>query len=186
MLERTLRRVPRTSDVLDFCCGHGFYFDINPSACGFDGDPGCVALLRARGLDVTLGNALERLPYDDGRFGWILAHDVLEHFSMDELRSVVSELHRILRPGGRFVVFVPNRKGYELGVRRGVGHRLFVTEREISEVSASLFTTEASYAEPLPRRIGERFAHNKEVFWLRKIELGGLSAPTRPAPSRPR
>jgi len=168
VLERTLRRLPRTSDVLDLCCGYGFYFDINPAAAGFDGDPRCVEALRARGLAVTLGNVLERLPYDDGRFGWVLAHDVLEHFALDELRRVFAEVHRILRPGGRFLVIVPNRKGFDYGLEIGVGHRLFVTAAEIAALTRGRFEVEASYPEPLPRWLGRFFTHNKEVFRLRK------------------
>jgi len=141
VLERTLRRLPRTSDVLDLCCGYGFYFDINPAAAGFDGDPRCVEALRARGLAVTLGNVLERLPYDDGR---------------------------ILRPGGRFLVIVPNRKGFDYGLEIGVGHRLFVTAAEIAALTRGRFEVEASYPEPLPRWLGRFFTHNKEVFRLRK------------------
>lgn len=168
LIERTLRRVPRGRDVLDLCCGYGFYFDINPDAAGFDGDPRCVGPLRARGLDVTLGNVLERLPYPDGRFGWVLAHDVLEHFTAEEHLLIAAEVHRVLRPGGRFVVIVPNRKGYDYGVRIDIGHRLFVTSKEIADFARGRFTLEASYAEPLPRLLGAHFTHNKEVFLLQK------------------
>jgi SAM-dependent methyltransferase len=161
-------RVPRGNDVLDLCCGYGFYFDINPRAAGFDGDPSCVAPLRARGLDVTLGNVLERLPYPDGRFEWVLAHDVLEHFAQDEIDRIAAEVNRILRPGGRFLVIVPNRKGYDFGLRLGIGHRLYVTAREIDLFARGRFVVEASYPEPLPRWIGSFFTHNKEVFLLRK------------------
>jgi len=168
VIERTLWRVPRDNDVLDLCCGYGFYFDINPLAAGFDGDPRCVEPLRARGLDVTLGNVLERLPYPDGRFGWVLAHDVLEHFAQDEIDRIAAEVHRILRPGGRFLVIVPNRKGYDFGLQLGIGHRHFVTAREIDALAQGRFVIEASYPEPLPRWIGSFFTHNKEVFLLRK------------------
>lgn len=169
LLERTLWRIPRTRDVLDLCCGYGFYFGINPHAVGFDGDPRAVEALRRQGRTVDQGDLLAGLPYGQDSFGWVVAHDVLEHFTRDELERVFSEVHRVLRPGGRFVVLVPNRRGYEYGVRIEIGHKLFVTAREVNELARGRFEVEAEYPEPLPRVVGRFFTHNKEVFRLRKL-----------------
>lgn len=166
-LEPTLRTIPRERDVLDLCCGYGFYFGINPRATGVDGDARAVDYLRSRGHEVQLANVLERLPFPDGSFRWVIAHDVLEHFDRHQLERVADEVRRVLRPGGAFVVLVPNRKGYEYGVRAGVGHKLFVTRREIEELAAGRFAIAEHYSEPLPAGIGRFFTHNKEVFWLR-------------------
>jgi len=51
----------------------------------------------------------EHLPFADGTFDLILSHEVLEHVADD--RKAVAEVTRVLRPGGRAVLFVPNR-GY--------------------------------------------------------------------------
>src|ERR1043165_243668 len=75
--ERTLRRLPRTDRVLDLCSGYGFYFKVNPKAKGVDGDRECVATLRRKGHDVRLANVLNGLPFPDGSFDYVLAHDVL-------------------------------------------------------------------------------------------------------------
>ncbi|HZW03411.1 MAG TPA: methyltransferase domain-containing protein [Anaerolineaceae bacterium] len=61
------------------------------------------------GADQVLCGAGERLPFPDGYFDLILSHEVLEHVQDD--RQAVSEIVRTLRPGGRLVLFVPNR-GY--------------------------------------------------------------------------
>jgi SAM-dependent methyltransferase len=169
LLERTLWRLPRDGSVLDLCCGHGFYFSINPRAAGIDADPRAIEQLSKRGHDVRLGNVLEGLPYPDAQFSWVVAHDVLEHFTIQELERLVPEVHRVLGPGGRFLVLVPNRKGFDYGVRMRVGHRLFVTEREVRQLARERFEVEASYTEPLPRWLGRFFTHNKEVFRLRKV-----------------
>jgi SAM-dependent methyltransferase len=51
----------------------------------------------------------EVLPFPDNSFDLILSHEVLEHVQDD--RKAVEEIVRTLRPGGRLVLFVPNR-GY--------------------------------------------------------------------------
>ncbi len=57
-----------------------------------------------------LTNAVgEYLPYADNAFALILSHEVLEHVQDDRLAA--EEIARVLEPGGRCVVFVPNR-GY--------------------------------------------------------------------------
>lgn len=64
LIERTARGVPKSRRVLDFGCGYGFYFQINPLAQGVDGDPDCVNFINARFNDdkVKLANFLEKLP----------------------------------------------------------------------------------------------------------------------------
>ncbi|HOW27916.1 MAG TPA: class I SAM-dependent methyltransferase [Elusimicrobiota bacterium] len=169
LIELTLRKIPKTDRVLDLCCGYGFYFMINPHAQGIEGDPRAVRTLCSQGFKVKQGNVLDLLPYEDNSFDYVIAHDVLEHFTEGELRKLLPEVHRILAPQGRFIAFVPNRKGYELGLRRGVGHKLFVTINEINSLIPKLFTIRRHYPEPLPRPVGRFFAHNKEVFDLAKI-----------------
>ena len=168
LLEPTLRRVPKTGRVLDLCCGYGFYFSINPNAVGIDGDPQCVAALQSQGRTAQLGNVLETLPYNDASFDFVLAHDVLEHFIMPELDSLFDEIWRVLAPDGVLIAWVPNRRGYDSGVNPEVGHRLFVTQKEIADLAGRRFVVESNIAEPLPRRLGEHFVHNKEVFRLSK------------------
>ncbi|HZU36248.1 MAG TPA: class I SAM-dependent methyltransferase [Gemmataceae bacterium] len=167
-LERTLRRVPKTRQILDLGCGYGFYFSINPHARGVDGDPVAVEYLCQQGFDVQQADFLQGLPYPDAEFEYVIAHDVLEHFRFDELESLCSEVHRILRPGGIFLVLVPNRKGYDYGLRTGAGHQLFVTRSEIERLCQGCFGLRWQYPEPLPRWLGRFFTHNKEVFELVK------------------
>lgn len=51
----------------------------------------------------------EKLPFANNCFDLILSHEVLEHVQDD--REAVQEIIRTLRPGGRLVLFCPNR-GY--------------------------------------------------------------------------
>ena len=81
----------------------------------------------------TDGNMLavgEAIPVADNTFDLVLCNEVLEHVTDD--RRTVEEMLRVLKPGGRMVIFVPNR-GYPFethGIyRKGeyqFGNKLFV------------------------------------------------------------
>ena len=57
----------------------------------------------------TVCGAAETLPFLANTFDLVLSHEVLEHVQDD--RQAVCEIVRTLRPGGRLVLFCPNR-GY--------------------------------------------------------------------------
>lgn len=55
---------------------------------------------------LVLGRG-EQLPYPDNSFDLLLSHEVIEHVQDD--RAAAAEMARVLRPGGRAVIFAPNR-----------------------------------------------------------------------------
>jgi 2-polyprenyl-3-methyl-5-hydroxy-6-metoxy-1,4-benzoquinol methylase len=64
--------------------------------------------LADRGLSAPLlAASAERLPWADGRFDAVVADSVLEH--LDDPSGALREWARVLRPGGRLVVWSPNR-----------------------------------------------------------------------------
>jgi SAM-dependent methyltransferase len=98
--------------VLDNGCGVGSYLirldNDAASAFGleFDFDRAQQA---GRQLATVVQAAGEGLPYPDHSFDLVLSHEVLEHVEND--RQSAAEIARVLRPGGRLVLFVPNQ-GY--------------------------------------------------------------------------
>jgi SAM-dependent methyltransferase len=56
---------------------------------------------------MTVVAAAEALPYPDNSFDTLLSHEVIEHVLDDRLSA--SEMVRVLKPGGRAVLFAPNR-----------------------------------------------------------------------------
>jgi len=102
----------QSAHILVDGCGVGMYVrtlgECTPHIAGMDIEPERVAeaqaAVRHAMLQVAVG---ERLPYADGRFDAVLSHEVIEHVGDD--RQVLAEALRVLRPGGRLLLFCPNR-----------------------------------------------------------------------------
>lgn len=47
------------------------------------------------------------IPFPDGQFDVVIMTEVLEHLDKDVLKTTLSEIRRVLKPGGRFIGTVP-------------------------------------------------------------------------------
>jgi SAM-dependent methyltransferase len=98
--------------VLDDGCGVGMYVEhlaaYGGRVFGIEYELSRAAQAHQRSPGV-LSAAGEHLPFPDNTFDLTLSHEVLEHVADD--RQAAAEIVRTLRPGGRLVLFVPNR-GY--------------------------------------------------------------------------
>jgi SAM-dependent methyltransferase len=96
--------------TLDVGCGLGTYVEKfrqhSDQVYGIDIEVERVMEAGKR-LPNLLAAAAEGLPFSDNCFDVLLLHEVLEHVSDD--RQVVQEAYRVLKPGGRMVIFAPNR-----------------------------------------------------------------------------
>ncbi|MFN4293065.1 MAG: class I SAM-dependent methyltransferase [Thermoflexales bacterium] len=97
--------------VLEFGCGIGAYVReirrYTPHVFGFDIEIERLQTGRAAGVAGLLAAAAERLPFADNAFDVVFSNEVLEHVEDD--RAACREIARVLRPGGRAVIFAPNR-----------------------------------------------------------------------------
>jgi SAM-dependent methyltransferase len=117
-LERLIREhfpEDRATAILDLGCGAGAleYFARRQgfgNILGVDRSPQQVAAARSLGLTgVREGDLLATLEsLASGSQGLVIAFDVLEHFAKDELLALVDQVARVLKPGGKFLLHVPN------------------------------------------------------------------------------
>src|SRR6185312_3250597 len=47
------------------------------------------------------------IPFNDGMFDVVIMSEVLEHLTDTVIASTLTEVHRVLKPGGRFIGTVP-------------------------------------------------------------------------------
>ena len=108
-VEDICRRVTdRRPRILDVGCGTGanlLMLSEYGDAEGVDISEDALAFCRERGLEKVRLGAGEKLPYADGTFDLVTALDVVEH--MDDDLAGLREMRRVLRPGGRVLLFVP-------------------------------------------------------------------------------
>ena len=107
-------------NILDMGCGEGFYSMVldnlyNCKITAVDFDPEILALAH-KWLDgrsnVTLEQGdITKLRFPDSSFDKIVCTEVLEH--IDDDKTAIKELYRVLKPGGVIAITVPN-KNYPL------------------------------------------------------------------------
>jgi len=98
--------------ILENGCGVGMYVEhLSP----FGGEVTGLEYDFERAVEAHANSSLivnaagESLPLSSETFDLVLSHEVLEHVQDD--RAAVCEMVRALNPGGRAIIFVPNR-GY--------------------------------------------------------------------------
>lgn len=99
-----------SGSVLDCGCGSGVYLSaltgISRRRIGIEieAERAASAALRSDGVSQGAG---EFLPLADDTFDVVLSNEVIEHVVDDAL--AMREMVRVTRPGGRVVIFCPNR-----------------------------------------------------------------------------
>jgi SAM-dependent methyltransferase len=98
--------------LLENGCGVGMYVEklsaLGGTVIGLEYDRERATEARRRSPHI-LNAAGESIPLPVSTFDLILSHEVIEHVQDD--RAAIREMVRVLRPGGRIILFCPNR-GY--------------------------------------------------------------------------
>lgn len=197
-----LDRLPELPNpaVLDYGSGEGKYLHLIRSA-----RPGAKLI----GVDVRLPKTAadfefhlapegSPLPFSDEQFDVVVSCDVIEHVS--DPKNALEEVHRVLRPGGRFIGFVPIEGGagphgffrlFDSGIYRDTkDHQHAYTRAEMLNLMNAQFTAEslqysyhivggsldalffASFKLPVIGARMERFWRGQENSFYRKRATG--------------
>jgi SAM-dependent methyltransferase len=117
--------------ILDVGCGTGANLEMLAQfgeAEGVDVSDDALEFCRAKGLKTHKGLA-EKLPFADETFDLTTALDVVEH--LDDDVAGLKEMRRVLKPGGRTLIFVPAFM-WLWGVQDDVSnHRIRYTRKQI-------------------------------------------------------
>ena len=96
--------------LLENGCGVGLYLEhLDPLGCetiGLEYEIPRAVEAKEKGTNV-IGGAGENLPFPAGSFDLILSNEVIEHV-VDDAKAV-KEMVRVLVPGGRLILYCPNR-----------------------------------------------------------------------------
>lgn len=158
--------------VLDLGCGRGgvmelFWRDVQFSV-GLD--PDAASLLQHRTLMPLTGGLGEALPFPSETFHLVIGLWVLEHLRQPE--KTLSEIQRVLRPGGHFIFLTPNAQ-HPLIWANQVSHALPLLQRRLvpklyGRDEADTFHVHYR-ANTLPRLRQLAFRFNMQVVTLRAI-----------------
>jgi 2-polyprenyl-3-methyl-5-hydroxy-6-metoxy-1,4-benzoquinol methylase len=101
--------------ILDVGCGNGNFIK-SCQNCGFDNIKGIdlssemVKIAQSKGVDATACDVAEL----QGEFDLITAvFDVLNYLDTASLKSFLTQIHRLLKPGGHFIADINTKFGFE-------------------------------------------------------------------------
>jgi SAM-dependent methyltransferase len=104
-----LQDAPDAHAVLEL--GAGFCDFINntdvETRMAFDMNPE-MARFAAPGVDLRIGDCRGLPGLGDASLDLVFASNFLEHFTVAEAATLLRDIHRVLRPGGRLILLQPN------------------------------------------------------------------------------
>ena len=103
-----LMEAPPMSLLADVGCGNGKYLGVNESLfeVGSDFSTSLASICRCRGHETCVGD-VTRLPFRSSSFDVILCIAVIHHMSTRDRRlHAIREIVRVMRPGGRALIYV--------------------------------------------------------------------------------
>lgn len=153
--------------VLDAGCGDGWYSALMEEkratvhACDFSGKAISFAEIIVPKVVFKTGSLLS-LPYEDNFFDVVFSFQVLEHIPPEHLSDAITEVRRVLKPGGLFIPSVPTT------IRpMSKAHFQHFTEKSISAVLEKDFVIKKIVGQEcytLALKIIERILDNR--YWL--------------------
>ncbi len=193
---RTAAQEEYPRPLLDLGCGDGLIAGLlfGPGGVDVGRDPWAEQIRRAARSGVYRWVQRAdgaRMPYQDGAFASVFSNSVLEH--IPDVQPVLTEVGRVLRPGGRFIFTVPSdafrrmlyyyrrrldagddtgARAYAAGVDARLSHYHYHTPEEWADflARAGMALEKARYYIPEPvehlwDRMNHRFGVGRRSLW---------------------
>ena len=106
--------------AIDLGCGRGEWLEMlrdeGYHAAGVDMDEGMLQGCRERGLNARHGDALAALrELPDASMNLVSAFHLVEHMAFDDVRALIREALRVLKPAGLLILETPNPENIVVG-----------------------------------------------------------------------
>jgi ubiquinone/menaquinone biosynthesis C-methylase UbiE len=167
----------RGGRLADLGCGSGVFSDLLRRAgydcVGLDISPKLIALGRSKYPDVEfIEGDVEHLPFPDASLDGVLLSGIVHH--LPDPSRCAAEVFRVLKPGGRFVAFDPNRMNPFMWLYRDRSSPLYssvgVTENErpvLARETANTFRRAGFQVETdYLSNLRYRYVASTKVRWL--------------------
>ncbi|MEA5621248.1 class I SAM-dependent methyltransferase [Cronbergia sp. UHCC 0137] len=97
------------SQILDLCCGSGqateYLIKLSPHVTGLDASPLSLERSRCNLPNATYIQAFaENMPFNDHQFDIVHTSAALHEMQPQQLRKIIDEVYRVLKPGGVFTL----------------------------------------------------------------------------------
>jgi SAM-dependent methyltransferase len=138
--------------ALDLGCGVGRHAlalaEIGFKMSAMDGSPSGLDELAktaaARNLDIAIRQAeMTDLPYEDGAFDYVLSFNVIYHGDPKVVQAAVSEIARVLKPGGYFQGTMLSKRNRNFGLGREIAPSTFVNEGDADKAHPHFYCSAA-------------------------------------------
>jgi SAM-dependent methyltransferase len=138
--------------ALDLGCGVGRHslflaslgfgvFALDASSAGVD-FARSLAQQQMQPVHLVTGSMTE-LPYADASFDYLLAWNVIYHGNRDAVQKSLSEIHRVLRPGGIFQGTMISKNNSLFGQGREIAADTFVFDGEVDKSHPHFYCNQA-------------------------------------------
>jgi SAM-dependent methyltransferase len=153
----------RDARILELGCGHGALLHFARHAgytnmAGIDASPAQVAAAQRLGIaGVDHGELLPTLKATPPQSqDAVVAYDVIEHLTKDELLDMADEVARVLKPGGRWIIHAPNGLSPFCGVMAygDLTHEQAFTPESLTQLFLACGFRSASFHEDPPAAHG--------------------------------
>jgi 2-polyprenyl-3-methyl-5-hydroxy-6-metoxy-1,4-benzoquinol methylase len=177
--------VDRTARILDLGCGYGpLLHELRRAGytniTGVDASPEQVKMAKALGLDCVnqgdLSANLAEAPV--GSLDVISAIDVLEHFSKDEIIELLDKIYSALKPGGVFILHVPNGEAIFAGkiFFGDFTHQTAFTRKSIRQAAFACGFTSVDCFEDKPIPHGIISSIRSILWWIVRTKFRLINA----------